>query len=218
MCSVRAISGPRPAFSRRTHRTTPAVFTPSITARMQEGCGVCFVKLTPRLRLCPQGGHIMPHSRDPPFALRPGPVKGAAAVPPASSFACARIRQVDKLYHILRAHATPSATWAGARRPFRPSHAAPAMRGIPPHPPGPASLFACVHQAGGARSIRPLFHMQPAPAGRTKVRERASRHQPARRAAPANRPRLYRAIQTRRPAHVIIKVGRHGRPERGKGR
>lgn len=154
----------------------------------------------------------------PAFRLWPSPVKGVASAPPGSPFAFARIRQVDKLYHILRAHATPSATWAGARRPFRPSHAARAMRGIPPHLPGPASLFACVHQAGGARSIRPLFHMQPAPAGRTKVRERTSRHQPARRAAPANRPRLYRAIQTRRPAHVIIKVGRHGRPERGKGR
>ncbi len=100
MCSVRAISGPRPAFSRRTHRTTPAAFTLSTTARVQKGCGVCFAKPTPRFRLCPPSGHIMPHSRNPPFALRPGPVKGAADVPPASSFACARIRQVDTLYHI----------------------------------------------------------------------------------------------------------------------
>ena len=92
----------------------------------------------------------------PAFRLWPSPVKGVASAPPGSPFAFARIRQVDKLYHILRAHATPSATWAGARRPFRPSHAAPAMRGIPPHLPGPASLFACVHQAGGARSIRRL--------------------------------------------------------------
>ena len=159
---------------------------------------------------------IIPHSQNPPFAFGPAPLRVwhlLRQAHPSLSLAFAKWTN----YTTFSGH-TPSATWAGARRPFRPSHAAPAMRGIPPHLPGPASLFACVHQAGGARSIRPLFHMQPAPAGQTKVRERASRHQPARRAAPANRPRLYRAIQTRRPAHVIIKVGRHGRPERGKGR
>ena len=50
-------------------------------------------------------GFIIPHSRNPSIAFWPGPVKGAASVPPGSSFACARIYQVDTLYHICRAHA-----------------------------------------------------------------------------------------------------------------
>ena len=119
MCSVRAISGPRPAFSRRMHRTTPAAFTPSITARVQAGCGVCFAKLTPRFRLCPPSGHIMPRSRNPPFALRPGPVKGAADVPPASSFASAWLHQVDASCHIRETRPSPFGPASlSARQPF----------------------------------------------------------------------------------------------------
>ena len=49
---------------------------------------------------------------------------------------------------------------ASGRRLFYPAHTvpapAPAMRGRPPHPSGPASLFACVRQEGGTRSIRPM--------------------------------------------------------------
>lgn len=88
---------------------------------------------------------------------------------------------------------------ASGRRLFYPAHTvpapAPAMRGPPPHPSGPASFFACVHQAGGAHSIRLLFHMQPAPAGRTRARERASRHRPAPQAAPT-KPALFVSCDT----------------------
>ena len=111
--------------------------------------------------------------------------------------ACARARHAGPSAASVRPCFFLCLRSSSGRRPFHTAHAvpAPAMRGRPPHPSGPASLFACVHQAGGAHSIRLLFHMQPAPAGRTRARERASRHRPAPQAAPT-KPALFVSCDT----------------------
>ena len=107
----------------------------------------------------------MPHPRKPPIAIRPGFVKGAAAVLSGFSFASAWFHRVETSYHIRETRPSPSGPASlRARQPF--------CQVSPSRPPG---FTKWMHHATSAKTVQPfgpaslsarqLFHQaHPSPA------------------------------------------------------